>query len=267
MSNCPPDSAVGYLYTEPQVNASANGAVFNMVPKKGVAAEFGFQDVIYGTHVLYAKVVPSPQGYVLQVSGPDVTQIPMTALTTIFYGDPAAKDGLGSNPVANFTNPSDCDGQPLTTTAYVDTWETPGQFNADGTPDLSSPGWVKATSSSPPVTGCNLLSFSPSLSVQPDTSVADSPAGVDVDISVPQTETPGSLATPPLENGVGRCRRGSRSTRPRRRDLRRARRHRLTFRARRRRRVRLPRRSGRRSCTRRCCRGRCRGDLSRHAVR
>ena len=213
VSECPPASQVGFLYPSPfygpgypvpgAINYPGIGIpIFNMTPEKGVAAEFGYQDPLGVTRVLYASVVPSPQGYVLQTKSTYTPQLPITYLTVGFFGDPAAKDGAGSTPSAMFTNPSSCDGQPLATTAYIDSWQNPGQYNPDGTPDVSQPGWVKATSSSAPVTGCERLSFQPSLSVQPGTTAADSPAGVQVGISVPQTETPGTLATPPLENGV-----------------------------------------------------------------
>jgi hypothetical protein len=182
VSECPPDSQVGLLQAEQFYSPGAFVPVWNMVPEKGVAAEFGYQDPLGAAHVLYAKVVPSPSGYVLQVTAPDVPQIDVTQIITTFFGNPAVKDGSTNPPSAEFTMPSSCDGQPLVTTAYVDSWQNPGQFNSDGTPDLSAPGWQSATSSSPPV--------------------ADSPTGVHVDISVPQSEVPGTLATPPLENGV-----------------------------------------------------------------
>jgi hypothetical protein len=197
---CPPDTVVGHLLTDPISPIGVDGPIYNMVPEQGVAAEFGFADHSNGTHALYAKVVPGPGGYVLQVTAPDIPQAPFEDLVTTFFGDPAAQDGNVSAPLALFTNPSECDGQPLTTSLYMDSWEHPASFNADGTPDLSDPNWVKSTSVSPPVTGCNQLQFSASLSALPDTTVADSPSGLHVDIQVPQSEAPGTLATPPLDN-------------------------------------------------------------------
>ena len=75
----------------------------------------------------------------------------------------------------------------------MDSWQNPGRFNADGTPDFSDPAWASATSEAPPVTGCNLLRFEPSLSVQPETTAADTPTGLDVDLKVPQNEEPGDV--------------------------------------------------------------------------
>jgi hypothetical protein len=202
-NGCPPDTQVGHLRSDPEGSADGvDSGIFNLVPEHGVAAEFGYIDALQGSHVLYARVVPGPEGYVLQVTSPDVPQVTLTDVVTTFFGNPAAKDGSGNTPVAMFTNPAHCDGQPLTTTMRMDSWQHPGSFNPDGTPDLTDPNWVSATSDSPPVTGCNQLHFDPTISVQPDSTSADSPSGLDVEIKVPQTTDPDTLATPPLKKGV-----------------------------------------------------------------
>jgi hypothetical protein len=202
---CPADTRIGTILTEPVTFDSvgafgAPGSIFNMVPEHGVAAEFAFDDSLGGAHVLYARAVPSPAGYVLQVTSPQVAQIRLTDVITTFFGNPAARDATGNAPVAMFTNPSVCDGQPLKTTLHMDSWLHPGRLNADGTPDLSDPNWTTATSISPRVTGCNKLSFQSTMTLQPDTTVADSPSGVHVDIKVPQTTDANTLATPPLKD-------------------------------------------------------------------
>ena len=208
-SGCPADSQVGSIFTEPRTVAAVTGpydggaGLYNLVPEHGVAAEFGYDDSLHGAHALYARVVPSPNGYVLQVTAPYAPQIDLDKIVTTFWGDPAqppAGAQTGLTPQAMFTMPSACDGQPLTTTVYVDSWQHPGAFNADGTPDLSDPTWKSATSTSPPMAGCDRLRFSASMSAQPETSVADSPSGLTFDLKVPQTETPGTLATPPLDD-------------------------------------------------------------------
>jgi hypothetical protein len=197
---CPTDTVVGHLDTEPATKDSVSGSVYNMVPEHGVAAEFGFIDVLAGAHVLYASVVPTARGYVLRTTAPEIPQIDLTSIIATFYGNPAVKDAAGTTPSAFFTNPASCSGEPLTTSIHMDSWQSPGRYNADGTPDLSDPNWAGFTSLSPPVTGCNLLHFDPSLSVQPETTVADSPTGLNIDAEVPQSEDPGALGTPPLRD-------------------------------------------------------------------
>jgi hypothetical protein len=199
---CPRDTAIGHVLTQPGTFEQVNGPLYNMVPERGFAAVLGYADLLRGTHFLYVSVVPTPGGYVLRTTAPEVPQVPLTEILVNVFGDPAARDESGNTPVAFFTNPADCSGEPLVTSVYTDSWQSPGRFNADGTPDLSDPRWASATSQSPPVTGCDRLRFDPSLSVQPETTTADSPTGLDVELKVPQNESPGSLATPPLRDAA-----------------------------------------------------------------
>jgi hypothetical protein len=93
----------------------------------------------------------------------------------------------GGQLVPLLTNPTTCPGTPLSAILKVDSWQAPGQF-------------ATATTPIPATTGCEALDFTPSITVTPDTSVADSPSGLDVDLKVPQNETPFGLATSSLEN-------------------------------------------------------------------
>ncbi len=197
---CPIDTQVGYIRTEPNGATSVESPLYNMVPERGVAAEFGFYDGLKASHVLYASVVPSAGGYVLRTTSPDVPQITLTDVEVTLYGDPAVHDGSSDTPVALLTNPADCSGESLVTSIHMDSWQNPGRYRADGTPDFSAPAWASGSSESPAVTGCNELRFEPLLSVQPETGVADSPTGLDFALKVPQNENPGTLATPPLRN-------------------------------------------------------------------
>jgi len=208
-TGCPADTQVGMLRVEPFYTPGYIVPVFNMVAEKGVAAEYGFQDPLAATHVLYASVAPSPSGYVLQVTAPDIPQVGVTAITTTFFGSPAVKAGSSNAPVPQFTNPADCSGQPAQSTVWMDSWQHPASFNPDGTPDLEGPGssgWAKALSDpavSPALTGCDLLSFQPSgFAFAPETTTADTPTGATFDLKLPQPESPGTLATPPLRDAT-----------------------------------------------------------------
>jgi hypothetical protein len=85
------------------------------------------------------------------------------------------------------TNPTSCPGTPLFAHMRADSWQAPGQF-------------VSASSEIPATTGCSSLDFTPSITVSPDTSVADSPAGLAVNLEVPQNESPAGLSTSALKN-------------------------------------------------------------------
>ncbi|HEY7961100.1 MAG TPA: hypothetical protein VID29_04175, partial [Solirubrobacteraceae bacterium] len=73
----------------------------------------------------------------------------------------------------------------------ADSWQSPGSF-------------VTAAVSSPPTTGCERLSFKPTITVQPEATTADSPAGLAVDLKVPQDglETPEGLTAANLKKAV-----------------------------------------------------------------
>jgi hypothetical protein len=201
--SCPSDTLVGHILSQPESLASANSGIFNMVPDRGVAAELGFTDNLKTTHPIYVNLVPTPKGYIVRATSPDIAQINLVSAIVTLYGNPAEHDGSASAPVAMFTNPADCTGEPSLMHAYADSWQEPGPLNGDGTPDLSSPRWASSSTEAPPVTGCNRLQFSPeSFSFQPDTSTTDSPTGMSFDLRIPQTEEPSTLATPPLKNAT-----------------------------------------------------------------
>jgi len=49
------------------------------------------------------------------------------------------------------TNPTACTGEPVVATIYMDSWEDPGTYNADGTTKVDDGKWASATLQSPPV--------------------------------------------------------------------------------------------------------------------
>jgi uncharacterized repeat protein (TIGR01451 family) len=193
---CPRDTAVGYLTTEPAAGVDVESPIWNLVPEYGTVAEFGFADSTPNPHVFYAHVVPGPEGYVLQVTTSEITQIVLSRIVVSFFGDPAARDESGNSQVPLLTNPSDCTNHPLRTTIYMDSWQHPGERNADGSPDLEGLGWVKANAASPPVTGCNELQFLPELFAQPTTHEADAPSGLEFEEKIPQVEETETASTP-----------------------------------------------------------------------
>jgi hypothetical protein len=202
---CPHDTVVGHILTEPIGSASVSGSIYNMVPEHGVPAEFAYVDAIAGAHVFYVHVVPTPQGYVLQTTNPDIPQISLSRVDVTFYGDPAERDKSGNAQIPFFTNPTGCGAGPLSATIYVDSWQNPGSFNADGTPNLNDPAWVSGphgSSESPAVTGCNALQFSPEIGAQPTTKAADTPSGMEFEIKQPQPEETGTTAASTLRKAV-----------------------------------------------------------------
>jgi hypothetical protein len=204
---CPPESVVGHIRTSPEGFPSARSNIYNIAPEHGVAAEFVFMDLLHNPHVLYASLVPTPAGYVLRTTASEIPAISLTDITANIYGDPAARDGSGVEPksqVPTFTSPAACNGQPLVTKVHMDSWQHPGTYNPDGSPNLAEPNWVTATSTAPPVTGCNKLAglFKPTITATPTTDQGDSPTGLEVDLKLPQQSGAETLAIPPLKKAV-----------------------------------------------------------------
>ena len=84
---------------------------------------------------------------------------------------------------------------PVDDTLKANSWQDQSDFATDSYQSQDSSGNPVG------ITGCGRLSMNPSISVQPDTTVADSPSGLNVDVHVPQApDTPTSLATPALKD-------------------------------------------------------------------
>ncbi len=203
-TGCPSDAIVGHIRTVPEGGASANTPIYNLVPEDGVAAQLGFIDLTGSTHVLYVTLAPTPSGYVLRTTAKEIDQITLTEIVTNIFGNPALRNGATTPGPYTLTNPSDCTGEPLTTTVLMDSWQHPGTYNADGSPNLADPNWVEKTSTSPPVTGCEALAglFEPSITAATESTQADSPTGFNVNIKVPQNTGTEGQSTPPLRDTV-----------------------------------------------------------------
>jgi hypothetical protein len=202
--HCPLATQVGHITTEPVTVEAVDSPIWNLVPESGVPAEFGYVDRLHNSHVFYVHVVPSPAGYVLQVTSPDIPQIILSHIVVTFFGDPAERDGTSGAQVPFFTNPAGCKAGPLVATVHMDSWQNPGAYNADGSPDSGDPAWVGTESVSPPVTGCNALAFTPELKAQPTTNAADTPSGLEFELKLPQDEETDTNATAPLKRVVVR---------------------------------------------------------------
>jgi hypothetical protein len=197
---CPANTIVGHLRTEPTNSSSVDSPVYNIVPERGYPAEFGYVDALKGAHVLYTRVVPTPQGYVLQTATTEIPEINIRRIVATFYGDPALRDGSGSTQIPFFTNPTACSNGPVVATLYMDSWQDPGTYDANGAPDLGDGKWAKSESASPPVNGCNALTFTPELVVAPTTHEADKPSGLEFETKLAQSEVFGGNATPALKD-------------------------------------------------------------------
>jgi hypothetical protein len=185
--------------------------IYSLIPPHGMPAEFGFN--VQGTPVVLVPSLLSSSDYGLRVESINTSQaLHIYASTVTFWGVPAdprhdevrgscLNQGLGIStgdtcpadvaPKPLLTLPTACSG-PLRTTIHADSWQEPGL-----PPELwPSDEVLSHDEHGDPVgiDGCNQLDFSPSLAVNPDTTTADSPTGLEVGLRLPQNENPEGLA-------------------------------------------------------------------------
>jgi hypothetical protein len=208
--SCPASTQIGvakvYRKSDPLPVISP---IFNVAPEAGFPAQFDFVSTI--PIALYATVSPDTN-YGVRIT---VSDIPVAGYfegsTVTFFGTPLTdpnylnkNTGLssGTAPIAFLQDPVDCSTAPQNTTVSMDSWQHPGAYLPDRSPDLSDPNWVTATTTVfPSLEGCNLLQFNPSLSALPETTRADEPSGLTVDLGVPQASLVSpELGTPALKN-------------------------------------------------------------------
>ncbi len=212
---CPPSTQIGVATTY-IINGALNGnrpfptidPIYNVTPEPDEPADFQFNDT--GIPVNLAVNVSQETGYAVRVTVSGVPRIAaVVGVSVTFFGDPQSdpdvfNQSTGAQPFAFLSNPVDCSAGPLTARVSTDSWERPGAWLANGSPDLADPNWKTATATVyPSMTGCDLLQFNPSISVVPDTTQADEPTGLTVNVHVPQgTGIPPTLATPELKDAT-----------------------------------------------------------------
>jgi hypothetical protein len=213
---CPPSTQIGIArlriqvrYTEP---TDIWDPLYNVVPEAGHPAEFAILiPNLKITVPLYVSILPE-DGYKVRVTTAQIPEsAPPTDVTVTFFGTPATDANAfneyrnnvkGATPVSFLDNPVDCSTAPQNMTLSADSWEEPGAWQANGQPDLNDPRWKNRTTAYfPSLEGCELLQFNPTLTVTPDTTRADEPAGTTVDVNIPQAaqQFP-ALITPEFKN-------------------------------------------------------------------
>jgi hypothetical protein len=166
---CPADAAVGTNY----ITAISGGAqvpisttVYNMVQPAGMPARFGMTVPLVGGQIYLDGGVAWDGDYHESFDIKAITNaIPLVETRLVFDG----KAGDGTF----ITMPSQCSG-PQTTGLDVDSYQDPGVYRHYST--TTPVGAI----------GCDRLPFSPGVSVTSDTRRAGAPAGVTIDVTVPQ---------------------------------------------------------------------------------
>ncbi|HEY3828919.1 MAG TPA: hypothetical protein VGL57_06960 [Solirubrobacteraceae bacterium] len=226
---CPGDTQIGVYITRLDGGHELLAPIVNVTPEAGQSAEFALENQTkIQTPLLTAHLVRTPQGtsgctspggcYGFTVASIDLPALAIESTELTFWGVPAdpshdpmrgrfcrqpsmnsplacsgGGERSGVQPVPFLTWPTDCSAGPETGVLRADSWAAPGSVH-----EGVYSGFSEAQFELPAVTGCDLLGFGPSIEVRPETPLADEPVGVDVDLSVPLSETLGSIATPQL---------------------------------------------------------------------
>jgi hypothetical protein len=168
--------------------------VYNMVPPPGYPAEFGFD--LGGISTFLDSYVRSGGDSGITVRG-DAPQRRVFLNATTIWGIPSEHNGSGGPPTQFLTLPTSC-GAPLEFSA-----EVTGTWQNENTKVRTS-SFLRNNEFAPVgMTGCQkLLHFEPQISIAPDTSYSDSPAGLTTSVKVPQEVNPEGLGTSGLKETV-----------------------------------------------------------------
>jgi hypothetical protein len=197
---CPDTTQVGIGAVQANLGGSPTtieGALYNLEPQRGEPALFAFWAI--NVPVFIGAKVRSNGDYGLDVEVRNVDEtLPITGVSLTFWGNPASplldmergspqfgfcgKGGSkpcksGAPEVAFLTNPVDCAHGPFQTNLEVESWE--GAF--------ASSSFITHDDEGTPTgfTRCDRVPFTPVIDAKQTTASAETPTGLDFEISVP----------------------------------------------------------------------------------
>jgi len=211
-AKCPASTQVGTVELRWGGNTFRD-PVYNLTPETGQSAEFGIASSTGIHFIMTAHVVRvrtnEGERYGLTVIDNGIPTVGLTYVRVTFWGVPAApshdaqrgetcdlfgcKGGghASGDPLIPFlTLPADCAAGPFAARVLADSWQKAGLYVEGPVATL------------PAATGCNALSFNPTIALEPDTTQAEAPVGAGITLTVPQIETPEEDATPQLRDAV-----------------------------------------------------------------
>lgn len=175
---CPKDTQVGTIgFCLGEQFCLEGIELFNVKPPSNSPAQFAFQ--FFGERQFFNISVRTNSDYGINSTFPNIVQREPNNFVIRLWGFPGEHTGAPIRPF--FTLPTACNG-PLQTIGIARPWQ------AEGEPiETSEISFYSEINGQPfGYTGCEHLRFTPSVSVTPDSSNAETPAGVSTEVREPQ---------------------------------------------------------------------------------
>jgi hypothetical protein len=235
---CPIDSQIGMVEIESGASSPFLSAVYNVIPPPDVAGLVAFKIIAFAAPQFVVISARTGGDYGLDARASGLFHglgLPLERLSQILWGVPAASSHDPLRVDTRFTpgnesayfgffcdangSPSTSDPKTVVKPCGTNTAIPPAKANTPPTPFLQNPTTCDVPLSSsldvlsydggsdsseaawPQMTGCDQLSFNPSLYAQPTTAQGDAPTGIDALLKVPQPLSP-EIPSPTELRGV-----------------------------------------------------------------
>lgn len=197
--NCPVNTRVGTEVLSIGGLSPFFLPVYNLVPPPGVPAQFGFALQYRVGFIDFG--VRTGEGYAVKAVLRNLVQLRLLQSSLVLWGvpsDPSHDAERGAaverTQIPLLTNPTSC-GVPLADTTSMDSWEeSVEELRPFSYPVTNEYPLTDNAGHQLQIVHCGKLDFSPSLEVRPETTTANTPTGLTVDLKVPQDERPEGLA-------------------------------------------------------------------------
>jgi hypothetical protein len=209
---CPASTQIGEVQTSLRGLGGIGYPLFNIVPPPGDAAEFAFV-AGGGTTVFFDSRVRSGGDYGITSHTANVPQRSLLFFSATIWGTPGEASHNAAREVGRACNvgegcgfkgaveplltlPTSCASAPEFLIEETSTWQEQHM-----TPAKRAFHSLNNEGEEAGVTGCERLAhFEPTIAIAPDTTQADSPAGLTTTVKVPQEVNPEELATSGLKD-------------------------------------------------------------------
>jgi hypothetical protein len=198
-TNCPGNTQIGVAFIRVTGLTPARSPIYNLTPPLGVPASFGFS---IASNNVFNEAALRSSDYGARVSNITIpTNVSLQSIDARIWGVPAASAhdpericlGPGGEAVEGCSSdaaktpflslPTSC-GAPLTWTLEVKSVEEPDVFETASAESVG-PGGVPRG-----LTDCDEPPFDPTITLEPETTVSNSPTGLNVNLHIPQSNEP-----------------------------------------------------------------------------